>query len=79
MVGNLPNGRLVSEAPFNLGPHPGRDSLIVGTSAEVRARMYIVPAGANTRLFFLMVRGIDARPTASDVAKFFDSFSYKAP
>jgi hypothetical protein len=41
--------------------------------------MYAVPAGRNTRLFLLMVQGIDARPAAADVARFFDSFRYAEP
>jgi hypothetical protein len=93
MVAQLQGGKVVSERAIKLGNHPdrklgnhpGRECVIVGGDKavpgdiEIVARMYTVPAGPNTRLFLLMVRGINVRPAPRDVVQFFDSFTYKEP
>jgi hypothetical protein len=85
MVAQLQDGEVVSEKAIKLGPHPGRECVVVGGDKaapggiKVAARMYTVPAGPNTRLFLLMVRGVNVRPAARDIARFFDSFTYKEP
>jgi hypothetical protein len=85
MVAQLLDGKVVSEKAIKLGTHPGRECVVAGGDKavpgdiEVAARMYTVPAGPNTRLFLLVVRGINVRPAARDIARFFDSFTYKEP
>jgi hypothetical protein len=79
MVAQFPDGKVLLEKAIRLGPHFGRDCLIVGAEKEVAARMFTIPVGRNTRLFFLMVQGKRVRAAASDVTRFFDSFRFLEP
>lgn len=79
MLGQLRGGKVISEKALKLGNHPGKECVLAGMGSEVATRMYVVPAGDKTRLVLLMVRGVNIRPAAADVARFFDSFSYKQP
>jgi hypothetical protein len=79
MLRPLRDGKVVRANPWKLGAHPGREILLAGGGTEVAARMAAVPVGQNTRLFLLMVRGVNIRSNTKDVARFFDSFSYREP
>lgn len=76
MLSQFRGGQVISEKSLRLGNHPGMEFALAGGGTQVAARIYSVPAGEKTRLFLLMVRGVNVRPAAADVARFFDSFAY---
>ncbi len=75
MLDQLKGGKVISEKALKLGDHPGKECVVAGGGTEVAARMYSVPVGENTRLYLLMVRGVNVRPAARDIATFFDSLA----
>src|SRR5262245_16730720 len=79
MLGQLKDGKVIVAKARALGAHPGWECLLADLTTEVAARLAVVPIGDQTRLFLLMVRGVNERPNPADVARFFDSFRYEGP
>jgi hypothetical protein len=78
MLTQLQGGKVIAEKPLKLGDHLGTECTFTGGGTEVVARIYAAPAGEKTRLFLLMVRGVNVRPAAQDVQRFFESFRYNS-